>query len=177
VERVTGKHRAVFDVPEIENGLGVMRASIWLDQYERYMNAAPGDLSAVVVIRHEAIPLAMSQEYWDAYGVGKLRDVRSAATGQPTDRNPVLPTPGAPATRFDGWLLSRFMERGGIVLACDLAMRRCVELVRTKDGLEPDAARARAVGMLIPGVLLQPSGIFAVVRAQEAGCHFVRSSS
>lgn len=29
---------------------------------------------------------------------------------------------------------------------------------------------------MIPGVILQPNGIFAVLRAQEAGCHFAAAS-
>jgi len=29
---------------------------------------------------------------------------------------------------------------------------------------------------LVPGVMIQPSGIFAVIRAQEAGCAYVRAS-
>jgi hypothetical protein len=29
---------------------------------------------------------------------------------------------------------------------------------------------------MVPGVILQPSGVFAAVRAQEAGCHYVRAS-
>jgi len=29
---------------------------------------------------------------------------------------------------------------------------------------------------LVPGVILQPSGVYAVIRAQEAGCGVVKSS-
>jgi hypothetical protein len=29
---------------------------------------------------------------------------------------------------------------------------------------------------MLPGVILQPSGIFAVVLAEEAGAHYVRAS-
>ena len=34
VGRITGKYRAVFDVPEIESGYGVWRTSIWGKQYQ-----------------------------------------------------------------------------------------------------------------------------------------------
>lgn len=30
--------------------------------------------------------------------------------------------------------------------------------------------------MMVPGVILQPSGIFAVLRAQQAGALYVRAS-
>jgi hypothetical protein len=30
--------------------------------------------------------------------------------------------------------------------------------------------------MLVPGIILQPSGVFAVVLAQDSGCRYVRAS-
>ena len=37
-------------------------------------------------------------------------------------------------------------------------------------------ARTRALSLLIPGVTLQPSGVFAALRAQEAGCRYLLAS-
>jgi intracellular sulfur oxidation DsrE/DsrF family protein len=49
--------------------------------------------------------------------------------------------------------------------------------VATKEKLKDrDAAVARAKTMLIPGIVLQPSGVFAVLRAQEAGCNYILAS-
>jgi hypothetical protein len=77
---------------------------------------------------------------------------------------------------FDGAALDQYLKRGGIALACNLAFKEIVDTIAASDKLTDDAARAKAIGMLVPGVLLQPSGIFAVVRAQEAGAQFVRAS-
>jgi hypothetical protein len=52
-------------------------------------------LSAVVVMRHEGIALAMQQSYWDKYGIGKAKHVLHPVTQEPTDRNPVAPVIGA----------------------------------------------------------------------------------
>ena len=46
-KRVTGKYRAVFDVPEIDSGYGVWRASIWAKDYADLLKAGPNDCSAV----------------------------------------------------------------------------------------------------------------------------------
>ena len=43
-----------------------------------------------------------------------------------------------------------------------------------QDKLERPAARA--LELMIPGVILQPNGIFAALRAQEAGCNYVMAS-
>jgi hypothetical protein len=37
-------------------------------------------------------------------------------------------------------------------------------------------ARKQAIAALVPGVILQPSGVFAALRAQEAGCLYLRAS-
>src|SRR5262245_4783567 len=70
-KRLNGKYRAVMDVPEIESGYGVWRASIWVGDYAAQLKAAPKDCSSVLVLRHNGIALAMQQSFWDTYGVSK----------------------------------------------------------------------------------------------------------
>jgi hypothetical protein len=178
VNRLTGKHRVVFDVPEVESGYGVWRASIWAKQYQEVLGVAPRDTSAALVLRHNGIVLAMRQEFWDAYGIGKAKGVTHPVTVQPTDRNPALLSSARdeqPAG-FDAFALDKFLARGGVALACNLALQDCVQLIADREKVGADEARKRAVALMVPGVILQPSGVFAVVRAQEAGCHYVRAS-
>ena len=42
--------------------------------------------------------------------------------------------------------------------------------------MSDEAARKQAIAALVPGVVLQPSGVFAALRAQEAGCVYLRAS-
>ena len=172
--RLTGKHRTVFDVPEVEYGYGVWRASIWAKQYQDVLGIPARELSAAVVLRHNAIILAMRQEFWDQYGIGKAKEAKHPLTLEPTDKNPVLLS-DLPAP-YDSFALDKFLARGGVALACDLALQDCVQLVKKRDGVSDEAARAKAISMMVPGVILQPSGVFAVVHAQDAGCRYVRAS-
>lgn len=48
--------------------------------------------------------------------------------------------------------------------------------IREHEKLDGAAARARALELIIPGVILQPNGIFGALRAQEAGCRYVMAS-
>src|SRR5256885_5975509 len=41
VNRLTGKYRAIFDVPEIDSGYGVWRASVWGQQKQEGLVAKP----------------------------------------------------------------------------------------------------------------------------------------
>jgi len=178
VKRLTGKYRAVFDVPEIDSGYGVWRASIWGRQYQEVLGAKPNELSAVVVLRHNGIQLAMQQAYWDKYAIGKEKNVVHPITQQGTDRNPVLlaSSRGEVPAMFDDAALDRFIARGGIALACNLALQDVVEAIQKKDNVSADEARKQAIASLVPGVILQPSGVFAALHAQDAGCKYLRAS-
>lgn len=177
-ERVTGKYRAVFDVPAIDSGYGVWRAGVWQSQYVDVPKARPKDCSAVLVLRAKGIALAMQQPFWDEYAIGKENAVKHPVTEQPTDRNPALLSSARneQAEMFDSYALDKFIARGGVALACDLAFNEMVGLVSKKHGSSADAARKSAMAMLVPGVILQPSGVFAAVRAQDVGCKYVRVS-
>ncbi len=176
--KLTAKHRAVFDVPNIESGYGVWRAALWSGQYQEFMAAKPADIALVVVLRAEGISLAMNQKYWDTYHVGKTKNVKHPITEQPTDKNPVLLSAAKkelPA-ELDGVALDQIMKHGGIVLACNVAFDEVVGVIAAADKIKQEDAHKKAVSMLVPGVMLQPSGVFAVVRAQEAGAQYVRAS-
>jgi intracellular sulfur oxidation DsrE/DsrF family protein len=175
--KLTGKYKAVFDATEIESGYGVWRAAAWARQYGDFMKAAPADLSPVIVLRHNAISLAMQQAYWDKYTIGRDRNVTHPLTGDPTDKNPALldEKDGIPAP-FDNASLRKQLDRGVIVLACNLALQDCADRIQKADKVDAAEAHKRAVGYLVPGVILQPSGVFAVTRAQEAGASYVKAS-
>ncbi len=177
-QRLNGTHKAVFDATEIEDGAALLRASIWKVHYGQVLGAKPEELTAVLVIRHHAIALVMTQEFWDRYKIGHTKKVKHPFTEESTTRNPnllsadkdELPKEFA-ALNFDG-----FQKGGGIVLACNLAFRECVQTIAKAEKIEAAEARKRALSMLVTGVILQPSGVFASLRAQEAGCAYLKAS-
>lgn len=136
--KLTTKHRVVFDVPEIENGYGVWRASLWQQEYQQTLGVPPSDTTTVLVLRHNAIVLAMTQAFWDKYQIGKAR--------------------------------------GGIALACSRAFGDLVALVAREDKVSETEAEQRARSMLVPGVIMQPSGVFAALYAQDFGCKYFRAT-
>jgi hypothetical protein len=176
--RLTGKHKAIFDVPEVDSGYGVWRATIWGKQYQDVLGVAPKDMSAVVVLRHNGIVLAMQQAFWDKYGVGKAKSAMHPISAEPTDRNPAMLSSSrneVPAD-YDAMALDKFIARGGIALGCNLAFADCVQLIKSKENVSDADARKQAIAFLVPGVILQPSGVFAAIRAQEAGAVYLRAS-
>ena len=176
--RLTGKYKAVFDVPEIDNGYGVWRASIWGKQYMETLGVPAKELSPVLVLRHTAIFLATQQSFWDKYGVGAEQKAMHPLTREMTDRNPALLSAERQELppELDGVALDQFIKRGGIALACNLALDDVIETIKKKDNVSQDEARKQAIAALVPGVILQPSGVFAALHAQDAGCKYLRAS-
>jgi len=178
VKKVTGKYKAVMDVPEVDSGYGVWRASVWASQFAEVMGAKPADTSTVLVLRHHGLALGMKQSYWDKYGIAKLHGAMHPVTEKATDRNPALLSSKRkeqPAD-YDALALDQFISRGGIVLGCNLALGFCAKMVAEHDKISQEAAVKIVTAALVPGVIMQPSGVFAVIRAQQAGCAYVRAS-
>lgn len=175
--RLTGKHKAVYDCPDIGGGLGVLRSGIVAKQYMDVLKVPASAISNVIVLRHDGIMLAMNQAFWDAYGIGAQFKVTHPWTGASLTKNPALlgPGDGLPAG-IEQHTLDKQLARGVVVLACALAFRDVVDLIAAKDNVNAAAAMSKANGMLIPGIIMQPSGVFAANVAQEHGCVFVRAT-
>ena len=175
-KRITGKYKAVFDTPEIDSAYGVFRVSFWANQYMDTLKATPKDLSPVLVLRHNAIFLATQQSFWDKYAIGKEHIATHPFTREPTDRNPALlsSSRNEVAAMFDSMALDQYIKRGGIALACNLAFNQVIGIIEKKENLSPEAARTQAKTYLLPGIILQPSGVFASLYAQEFGCKYIQ---
>jgi hypothetical protein len=175
--KLRGKYKAVFDNTEPESGYGVWRAAAWARQYMEVLKAAPADLSPIVVLRHSAIVLAMQNSFWEKYRIGADRKITHPLTGEPAAKNPALldERDGIPEPLNNAGLAKQ-LGRGVTVLACNLALEDCVDLIARTDKVDAAEARKRALAYLVPGVILQPSGVFAVTLAQDAGASYVKAS-
>ncbi len=176
-KKLTGKARACVDVADLESGYGVWRASIWANQYEAAAGIPVKDTSTALVLRHNGIALAMTNAFWEKYKLGASTKATHPLTEQPIATNPALlgEADGVPKP-YNTFNLTSFLARGGIALACNLALQDMRDQVMKVDGLPEDKAMEVARAGVVPGVIIQPSGIFAVMWAQEAGAHYVRGA-
>ena len=172
-ERVTGKYKAVFDSPEPADGAALFRAVAWCDQYKEVYGSARAEMSPVVVMRHTAIALVMNDDYWGRFEIGKELKMRNEKGKKWTKVNPVSAKSVGSDPQSTKYRLETFIASGGIVLACSWAFRFASSRYAKADGLDSAAALAKAKENLIAGVILQPNGIFAALRAQEAGCSYI----
>ena len=185
-ERIRGPFRAVFDSPIVNYGSGLWRAADWKKTIPAVYKAKDKDVSAVLVIRHEAIPMIMNHAYWERHDIAaELRKAASSGNGSSETPSSEGESSGTPAPKHNPYLsreddenkgrgptIDSFLASGGIVLACNYAFGFMVSKEVKKAGITREAAREVVLQQVIPGVILQPSGFFAVIEAQRSGCHF-----
>lgn len=178
------KHKVVFDSPEIGDGLALTQAWIYRRGFEA-MGAGPRDVVPVVVFRHVSASVAVDDALWAKYAIGALRKIDDPKTKAPAERNPWSRTPAGTAPDAETAALlggpidptiEGVIKSGGIVLVCNLALTRVAQGIARKNNLDAKAVLDELAAGVVPGVIVQPSGIYGVARAQEAGCTFVKST-
>jgi hypothetical protein len=176
VGRITGKHKGVFDCPEVGEGTLVGQAYNYYSGMKQAMGATDAEISAVLVIRHSAIPLAFDDEIWAKYEIGKMEKVKDPFTNKKWSR--INPSYRAPADKpnIAAYTLDGLSKRGAILVGCGLAFSGMVFQIAEQSKQDRDAVRDELKAHLLPGLTLAPNGIFAVMRAQEAGCGYIRST-
>lgn len=169
LDKITGKHKQFFDGVEPNQGFALVFAWGWLNLNKEAYGLTDKDLTAVVGLRHFAMPFALSDAMWQKYKIGEAFKIDDPATKAPATRNPVLHADGVP---FAGAELPTLVSRGVIFTACNVALTKISEKLSSGAGMTPEAAKAEWVAALQPGVTLVPIGVLAVNRAQEKGCTY-----
>jgi len=181
--RLTAKHKAVFDTPDFSEGeiQGPGQATRYINGMHDALGTGPGEVQTVVVIRHHAIPFAFNDAMWAKYEIGK--DLKIKGEGEEwATKNPFAAgrsrggRAGTPSNndRPQGnaeWLTTH----GHILLGCDLATQGYAGTTATRTNGTMKTIYEDFKANLVPGLILQPNGIYATLRAQEAGCTFMRS--
>ena len=162
--RIKGKHRMIFDAPEPNNGL----VAIWPRVYLNTMQATwPGEATAVVILRHDGLALALGDAVWAKYGIGEMFNIKNGDA--PAKANPYASITGLP---ISGIGIAELLKSGVLVGACDVALTIYSAGAANKMGLNPDAVKKEWIAGLLPGVQVVPSGVLGVARAQELGCAY-----
>lgn len=164
--KLTGKHRAVFDVPESNSGFPAIWPRVYLMTTEASYPGEGG--SAMVILRHEALPLAFQDSLWSKYKLGEQFKIMSGDA--PATKNPYATITGLP---ISGIGIVELLKTGVLIGACDIAMTVYSSGAATRMGMDPAVVRKEWDAGLLPGVKLVPSGVMAVARAQELGARYI----
>jgi hypothetical protein len=175
VARLTGvPYRAVFDANAIAEGYAFNLAAGIMDQFREAYGTRDDQTRMVIVMRQLGTPLAFGDALWDKFAIGADTKENDPSTKQPARRNPYLSAPqGSGMAPFT---LDALRARGAIFLLCNIAMNNWSRRTAEKVGRTADEVVAEVKAGLAPGVILVPSGVFALVLAQNLGCAYMRGA-
>jgi intracellular sulfur oxidation DsrE/DsrF family protein len=170
-KKVKGKHRIVYDATEPHDGFPILWSWVFY-KTNNQTGTMDNDLTAVVILRHNAIPFAMEDGLWTKYKFGERFHVNDPSTNAPALKNPfyVPDNPMWNSLGIEG--IKRLQERGVMVCVCDMALTVYSMFAAKEINAKPEDIKAEWVKGLLPGMQVVPSGVWAVGRAQEKGCAY-----
>jgi hypothetical protein len=169
--KLSGRHRQVVDAYAINQGHPLTYAHTFLAT-----SLPAGSATGIVVLRGEAVVMAVDDAIWDKYKIGEHAKIVDPGTKAIAVKNPFLrPMPGALPS--DDMAIDRLLAAGTIFGACNVALHGASKSHAALTGVSAEAAYAEAAykdwsANLIPGIALLPSGVWGLNRAQEAGCTY-----
>ncbi len=172
MEKIKGTHRVVFDGTTAYHGFPVIWN--WAFYLTNNQTGVPDEeITAMTVIRHDAIPLALEDRIWEKYKLGEMfkidDNIKKAASVRNTVYEPQagdFPFPG-----IDG--IKKLQERGAMFCACDLALKVYSSFAAKDMGLDDKEVYNEWVNGVLPDIEIVPSGVWALGRAQEHGCGYI----
>src|SRR5213080_748246 len=80
LNKITGKHKMIYDVPEPNEGFAFAWARVFLNTTNETYGTGDADNSVVIVLRHSGIPFAMESAMWAKYKLGEGFKITDPAT-------------------------------------------------------------------------------------------------
>src|SRR6266576_2790110 len=144
----------------------------WLfDQYHEVHNTTDAETIPVVVFRRLGTPMALNDQLWDRYELGKETKTDDANTGTAARRNVFWRAGragGNTATKIE-----TLHKRGMISLVCNISLGNVGQRFAEQANRNVEEVQHEIRTNLVPGAIIVPSGIYALIRAQNAGCAFM----
>ena len=168
--KLKGKHRQVFDSMMADSGLPLAWARVFLET-NKAVGVADSDVSAVVILRHEAIPLALEDRLWTKYKFSEMFKVTNLMTKEVLTRNAFW-KPKANELPLPGMGLNELLDSGVLIGVCDMAMTVYSMQAANSMKMTPEECKKDWVAGVLPGIQIVPSGVMAVSRAQQHGCTY-----
>jgi len=169
------QYRAVFDSPTLSDGAALDLAAGIQDNFKEVYGSDDG-VRMVIVMRQLGQVMGFNDDLWNRYAIGEDRKVNDPLTKQPARRNPYLKAmPGEPDWAA-GSKLETLHARGAIFLVCNRASMNFAAGAAERTKKDVEQVRNDVRNGLVPGATLMPTGVFALVRAQNAGCAYMKGS-
>jgi intracellular sulfur oxidation DsrE/DsrF family protein len=175
---VTGKHRQLFDMPNHENGMGLLHVRNYLNTLRDTYTVTNPAATAVVTLYGMSTLMAFNDAMWTKYNIGtalKVMDsTKNAATTNVFAAAPsgaaTLAVSGAPLGIPADTSIAALQQRGAVFILCNNAFNLWMGLLA---GDKAADARKDFEANMLPGVFLVPAMVVAINQAQMHGCSYM----
>jgi intracellular sulfur oxidation DsrE/DsrF family protein len=171
LDSIPGTHRQLYDMPEVNQGMGLVWSWAFLTTGAPAYGLPEQELGVVIVLRHNAIPLALTDSAWSKYRLGDVFKIEDPDTHAPAVRNPFYRMPGAFAVPDAA--LQKLIARGVKVAVCNLAITISSGMVAQKMGLKHEDVSHEWTDAVFAGIQVVPSGVVACNGAASRGCAYI----
>jgi len=168
--KIKGTHKQVFDCMMPDGGIPLAWARVFL-MTNKAVGVDDSDCTAVVILRHEAIPIAMEDRLWDKYKFGKMFKVNDGKTKKPAVRNAFW-HPKPKELMLPGMAVNELLDSGALIGVCDMALTVYSGMAAAQMKMDADECKKDWVSGVLPGIQIVPSGVLAINRTQEHGCTY-----
>jgi intracellular sulfur oxidation DsrE/DsrF family protein len=174
IDRLTSaQYRVVFNASDIADGAAMDFAATFLDHMHEAHDTTDQQTRPVIVFRRLGTVMAFNDRIWDRYQLGDDRKVTDSTTKAPARRNVFWKAAPGASGQDVSTKIDTLQGRGLICLVCNIAVNNVGYSLATKAKQDVAELRKELKDNLIPGAILVPSGIYALIRAQNAGCAFM----
>jgi hypothetical protein len=133
-----------------------------MDNYKQALSANDSDLGFVLIIRHAAMGMVVNDAMWAKYDVAGSMKRQDRTTNAPFKRNPYQR------------VITECQKRGVVVLGCNIAMMGFTARMARAAKADVKVVREEIVANMLPDVILLPTGLYALARAQNVGCGYMK---
>ena len=172
LDTIDGKHRVVLDMREHNDGMALAWAWVYFLTASQAYGVPENELGVVLVIRHNAIPVALDDSAWQKYNLGEMFNIIDPDTGKPAVQNPFYLTMNA-----EGFLpemaLQKLIDRGLNVGACDMAIHHFSSVAAQQMDMRHEDVKADWNQAVLRGISHMPSGLVACQGAVSRGCAYL----
>lgn len=171
LDSISGKQRVVLDMREPNDGMALAWAWVFLFTAPQAYGIPESDLGTAIVLRHNAIAVALDDPAWNKYKLGEYFKINDPQTGKPAVRNPYYLTMAEPF--LPDMAMQKLIDRGVRVVACDMAIHFYSGEIAKKMGLKHEDVKADWNSAVLPGIAHAPSGVVACQGAVAHGCTYL----
>jgi hypothetical protein len=177
---LTGKYRQFFDMPNHQNGMGLLHVRNYLNTMRDTYHLQHPNVTAVVGLYGMSTMLGFNDAMWQKYGVanpikvmdGSNRTATANVFADAPPGSPNLSLTGAPISIPADSSITSLQQRGAVFILCNNAFNVWMGLLGGS-GAKSAELRKEFEANMLPGVYLVPAMVVATNQAQTHGCTYM----